>query len=159
MWVSPFRHLRLIGYLLLPEAFRSLSRLSSALSAKASTLRSLLLGHSDLIALTSDGWCCLVCLFLHRCISTAPRFVSILRFTYFRCFVYAVFKVHKDASIFKNLKSSFSHLAVLSAIQTQKFFMLESLVKSPFTYFIFCNPAATCSPTPSPVQYHRPLRS
>ena len=38
--VSPFRHLRIIGYLLLPEAFRSLSRLSSALSAKASTLRS-----------------------------------------------------------------------------------------------------------------------
>ena len=38
-WVSPFRDLRIIGYLLLPEAFRSLSRLSSALSAKASTLR------------------------------------------------------------------------------------------------------------------------
>ena len=150
MWVSPFRHLRLIGYLLLPEAFRSLSRLSSALSAKASTLRSFLLGHSDLIALTSDGWCCLVCFFLHRCISTAPRFVSILRFTYFRCFVYAVFKVHKDASTFENFKSSFSHLAVLSAIQTQKLFMLESLVKSPFTYFIFCNPAATCFPMPSP---------
>ena len=36
--VSPFRHLRINGYLLLPEAFRSLSRLSSALSAKASTL-------------------------------------------------------------------------------------------------------------------------
>ena len=41
--VSPFRYLRIIGYLLLPEAFRSLSRLSSALSAKASTLRSSLL--------------------------------------------------------------------------------------------------------------------
>ena len=41
--VSPFRHLRLNGYLLLPAAFRSLSRLSSALSAKASTLRSFLL--------------------------------------------------------------------------------------------------------------------
>ena len=40
MWVSPFRDLRLFGYLLLPVAFRSLSRLSSALSAKASTLRS-----------------------------------------------------------------------------------------------------------------------
>ena len=40
MWVSPFRNLRIFGYLLLPEAFRSLSRLSSALSAKASTLRS-----------------------------------------------------------------------------------------------------------------------
>ena len=37
-WVSPFRDLRIIGYLLLPEAFRSLSRLSSALSAKASTI-------------------------------------------------------------------------------------------------------------------------
>ena len=38
--VSPFRNLRLVGYLLLPAAYRSLSRLSSALSAKASTLRS-----------------------------------------------------------------------------------------------------------------------
>ena len=37
--VSPFRYLRINGYVLLPEAFRSLSRLSSALSAKASTLR------------------------------------------------------------------------------------------------------------------------
>ena len=36
--VSPFRDLRINGYLLLPEAYRSLSRLSSALSAKASTL-------------------------------------------------------------------------------------------------------------------------
>ena len=39
-WVSPFRNLRINGYVLLPEAYRSLSRLSSALSAKASTLRS-----------------------------------------------------------------------------------------------------------------------
>ena len=38
--VSPFRYLRVVGYLLLTAAFRSLSRLSSALSAKASTLRS-----------------------------------------------------------------------------------------------------------------------
>ena len=42
-WVSPFRHPWIMGYLLLPVAFRSLSRLSSALSAKASTLRSFLL--------------------------------------------------------------------------------------------------------------------
>ena len=79
MWVPPFRHLRIIGYLLLPEAFRSLSRLSSALSAKASTLRSFLLGLSDNIALLSDGLV-LLGLFLVHCISTAPRFVSILRF-------------------------------------------------------------------------------
>ena len=38
--VSPFRYLRITACLRLPEAFRSLSRLSSALSAKASTIRS-----------------------------------------------------------------------------------------------------------------------
>ncbi len=48
--VSPFRHLRISGYLLLPAAFRSLSRLSSAPSAKASALRSSLL---DLLHLPS----------------------------------------------------------------------------------------------------------
>ena len=37
-WVAPFRHPRIIRYLLLPAAFRSLSRLSSAPSAKASAL-------------------------------------------------------------------------------------------------------------------------
>ena len=46
MWVSPFRDPWIIGYLLLPTAFRSLSRLSSALSAKASTLRSFQLNLS-----------------------------------------------------------------------------------------------------------------
>ena len=40
VWVSPFRYPWIVGYVLLPMAFRSLSRLSSALSAKASTLRS-----------------------------------------------------------------------------------------------------------------------
>ena len=52
MWVSPFRYLRIKVYLPLPAAFRSLSRLSSALSAKASALRSsslnLFLGLSSL---------------------------------------------------------------------------------------------------------------
>ena len=43
MRVSPFRHLRITGHLPLPAAFRSLSRLSSALSAKASALRPFLL--------------------------------------------------------------------------------------------------------------------
>ena len=44
--VSPFRYLRVNGYLLLTAAFRSLSRLSSALSAKASTLRPYQLDHN-----------------------------------------------------------------------------------------------------------------
>ena len=39
MWVPPFRYPRIMGYLLLPAAFRSLSRLSSAPSAKASAPR------------------------------------------------------------------------------------------------------------------------
>ena len=41
--VSPFGNQRITGYLLLPVAYRSLSRPSSAPSAKASTLRSFLL--------------------------------------------------------------------------------------------------------------------
>ena len=40
MWVSPFGNPRIKGYLLLPVAYRSLSRPSSALSAKAFPLRS-----------------------------------------------------------------------------------------------------------------------
>ena len=44
--VAPFRYPWLSGYLLLPTAFRSLSRLSSALSAQASALCSFLLDQS-----------------------------------------------------------------------------------------------------------------
>ena len=55
--VSPFRYLRVYGYLLLSAAFRSLSRLSSALSAKASTLRS---SSLDLVMSTFQ------CSFLYR---------------------------------------------------------------------------------------------
>ena len=44
-WVPPFRHPRINGHLPLPAAFRSLSRLSSACSAKASALRPLQLSH------------------------------------------------------------------------------------------------------------------
>ena len=48
VWVSPFRHPRINGHLPLPAAFRSLSRLSSALSAKASALRPFLLDQAVL---------------------------------------------------------------------------------------------------------------
>ena len=40
MWVAPFGNPRMIGYLLLPVAYRSLSRPSSAPDAKAFPLRS-----------------------------------------------------------------------------------------------------------------------
>ena len=45
MWVAPFGNLRITGYLLLPEAYRSLSRPSSAPDAKAFPLRSFQLDH------------------------------------------------------------------------------------------------------------------
>ena len=48
MWVAPFGNLRIKGYLLLPEAYRSLSRPSSAPDAKAFPLRSFQL---DLLSL------------------------------------------------------------------------------------------------------------
>ena len=51
MRVSPFRYPRLSGYLLLPAAFRSLSRLSSAPSAKASAPCSYSLNLAPCIAL------------------------------------------------------------------------------------------------------------
>ena len=43
--VAPFRYLRIKDHLHLPVALRSLSRLSSALSAKASALRPIQLNH------------------------------------------------------------------------------------------------------------------
>ena len=46
MRVSPFGHLRIKAYVRLPGAFRSLSRPSSAPSAKASALRSSSLDQS-----------------------------------------------------------------------------------------------------------------
>ena len=49
MCVSTFRDPRIMGYMLLPAAFRSLSRLSSAPSAQASTLRSSSLNHIPLL--------------------------------------------------------------------------------------------------------------
>ena len=55
-WVSPFRHPWIKGYLLLPVAFRSLSRLSSALSAKASTLCSFLLNQASQAGSVLPSW-------------------------------------------------------------------------------------------------------
>ena len=79
MWVSPFRYPWIVGYVLLPMAFRSLSRLSSALSAKASTLCSFLLN--------------LWCIALHRLRVPVLWKLLFLRFhshsgSGFDCFVY-----------------------------------------------------------------------
>ena len=102
--VSPFRHLRISGYLLLPAAFRSLSRLSSALSAKASTLRPFCL--TFLICVASHIRALLDRFALDRAAFPALSLASrcfLLRFAQlsprvplmscFFCFRYAVFKV------------------------------------------------------------------
>ena len=52
-WVSPFGYLRISAHLQLPEAFRSLSRPSSAPDAKAFPLRSFMLDLS--VKLFRDG--------------------------------------------------------------------------------------------------------
>ena len=44
-WVSPFRNLRITGYCRLPEAYRRLPRLSSPLTAEASTVCAYSLDH------------------------------------------------------------------------------------------------------------------
>ena len=103
-WVSPFRDLRINGYLLLPEAFRSLSRLSSALSAKASTLRSssfdlfirmrLRMGLTD--DFSSRSSMCLHCIDSLP-IKITPRMSHFSYLTFnviYWIIVYAVFKVH-----------------------------------------------------------------
>ena len=75
--VPPFGNLRIIAYLQLPEAYRSLSRPSSAISAMASTLRSYSLDllpnlHPTLLRLLRGQMEALVlsivcCCFLYSC--------------------------------------------------------------------------------------------
>ena len=50
MRIAPFGNLRIISYLLIPAAYRSLSRPSSAPSAKAFALRPCSLDHIKLIS-------------------------------------------------------------------------------------------------------------
>ena len=119
--VSPFRYLRINGYLLLPEAFRSLSRLSSALSAKASTIRSFMHDQRDL----KDGF-----FQVHTCIA-----LHALVFGQFFCFVF--FKVcnHYTVSCYNNylgcldqdiLIFSISYMRFSRYIAKQIFYALEA---------------------------------
>ena len=64
VWVAPFGNPRIDGYLLLPEAYRSLSRPSSAPDAKAFPLCS---SSLELLCTSSDILCVLVC--LNCCVS------------------------------------------------------------------------------------------
>ena len=95
-WVSPFRNLRIKGYLLLPEAYRSLSRLSSALSAKASTLRSYMLDHNQ------------NCTFIHssRTDSVLCSLVAGISWFFLVCFYYWIFYLSKPIAPYYVLSQS-----------------------------------------------------
>ena len=105
--VSPFRYLRINGYLLLPEAFRSLSRLSSALSAKASTIRSFMHDQHDL----KDGF-----FQVHTCIA-----LHALVFGQFFCFVF--FKVcnHYTVSCYNNYLGCLDQDILIFSISYMRF--------------------------------------
>ena len=167
-WVSPFRNRRIKGYLLLPGAYRSLSRLSSALSAKASTICSFMLDQIDL------------CRFITQ--TLAPSVVLIwFRFYILNCFV--VYRNHLvlilgywllqsvslgcldissdiQCAVFKEQldKSKAFILTVLSSHQVRKAFI--RILIGAFSYLIavqrniklfYINPAATYFAIPLPV--------
>ena len=105
--VSPFRHLRIFGYLLLPAAFRSLSRLSSALSAKASSLCSsqLNLLNSSLFSSLSPA-----CIALHAsfcCFACSGCLLSLIFFLLSSCLHPPRISSAKQSQIFDRFSSIF----------------------------------------------------
>ena len=217
MRVSPFRDPRIKDYVHLPAAYRSLSRLSSAQSAKASAPRPSSLDHSFVRSpLRSDTqwiFCLLHVAFCPRqstqglpssgllsflVLSLLSMFASgktLIRTLPFRAWS----SVLSDCLSFERLPSGFrSPLNVFLLLCVSCMFpcmscKIVSYMRfsrcipvfpvigrfRPFIYtassvllsgisfrtpsllhaFVFKVLAATCSPTPSPVQYHRPYAS
>ena len=109
--VPPFGYLRIIGYVLLPAAFRSLSRPSSAPSAKASALCPSLLG-----------------LFLY------PRFSRFIRFS-----LAAIHGAHVWAFFVKKLFLFFAFLAsrcLASSLIPIRYFLSISFCDALFAFSI-----------------------
>ena len=74
LWrVPPFGHLRIYGYLLLPAAFRSLSRPSSAPDAKAFVVCSSSLDRVKTFLSLSPSFLSKKCLFLKKCFSSCTK--------------------------------------------------------------------------------------
>ena len=171
MRVAPFGHPRINGYVRLPAAFRSLSRPSSAPSAKAFTLRSfsLDLAASMLAYIDTSHFIAFLDLSKHfsyrlRFLTKAstPRFLS-LSFVCafhnlppkayaffersFRCFVYAVFKVRRGSVSRSGTDQSVPNGD--EGIRTPDP-LLARQVLSQLSYTPIML-ASTCSPIPSPV--------
>ena len=102
-WVSPFRNQRINEYLLLPVAYRSLSRLSSALGAKSFTL------CSQQLNLFTVNQKCLQIFFVSFRFNCFTYFrMLVLPINYFFAFIYIFFNVLFDIlHIKKNFVNSF----------------------------------------------------
>ena len=175
MRVAPFGNLRIEAHLRLPAAYRSLSRPSSAPSAKASALRPSSLDHLSVFCKDGSSLVSLArTLFpvspgrppvspgcpLDRYLPITTSIVfPICVFAHapfsFRCtllqdyFVYAVFKVRPWP---------LPCIPSLQKIRVGMRFAPRTLCGTPFKAF-FLILAAACSPAPSPAQYHRPYAS
>ena len=142
MRVAPFGYPRIDGYVLLPAAFRSLSRPSSAPSAKASALCSSSLDHFSAYASVHMR---------QRRLPPSPASGCF-------CFMLCYLAITLDVFLF-----------FVAQIPVESFLLSSGLFLricgfqgalpygSPDTYLKVL--AATYSATPSPVQYHRPAGS
>ena len=119
-WVSPFGNLRINGYLLLPEAYRSLSRPSSAPDAKAFPLRSFQL---DLLSCEQERSRSGSHEFeLCRLQSSLKLFVLPLKSSTKICCFPLLLALHTLVTLFSfqgavlvSLETRFKHLAILNA--------------------------------------------
>ena len=161
--VSPFRDPWIEGYLHLPMAYRSLSRLSSARSAKASTLRSLQLDQMLFSKLRHIALCHLAgfCFFiLYRCYSISSDvllYLVLQTFDTLRFLIqYSVFKVQirnlrfrlRECYAFSWMFHFDGHPVGLSGLEppTSRLSGVRSNRLSYKPIYL----AATCSPMPSP---------
>jgi hypothetical protein len=121
--VPPFGYLRFIAYLQLPKAFRCLFRPSSALGAKASTVRPSSLNQVMKFCECTSQYICVA--FLVR---TFVRSVSTLSFDFsiksFFLLLYPVFNVHQNA-----LKNTFKTEYNMSTIHSVPYILRKEVIQ------------------------------
>ena len=166
MRVAPFGHPRISGYVLLPAAFRSLSRPSSAPSAKASALCSSSLDHFV--------WLITIRL-SHPDTSVYQDAALLPTLSHVQGLSFAFTRLLKTLIcyflILLRNNTSRCLLSFVCAFPRQFCLILHCLWIDAFVYAVFkvrpcllfpdflSGLAAACSPAPSPVQYHRPAGS
>ena len=119
-WVSPFGNLRISAHLQLPEAYRSLSRPSSAPDAKAFPLRSFTL---DLFGQTFQSW---------------SNFLVLLKFELCRLHVWISFTLSNKIVILPKLLVTFRNYSLnfLTVAFSSHTFRCETIIAS-FSVFSF----------------------